>query len=70
MILMNLLKEKKQNNRQNKDSMAILEVNMDRKLYYCEEEKIKELLMYRKIVKVENDTLYLDNGVELEVLPK
>ena len=37
---------------------------MDRELYYCEEEKIKELLMYRKIVKVENDTLYLDNGVE------
>ena len=41
---------------------------MNRELYYCEEEKIKELLMYRKIVKVENDTLYLDNGVELEVL--
>ena len=42
---------------------------MNRELYYCEEEKIKELLMYRKIVKVENDTLYLDNGVELEVFP-
>lgn len=42
---------------------------MDRELYYCEEEKIKELLMYRKIVKVENDTLYLDNGIGLEVLP-
>ena len=41
---------------------------MNRELYYCEEEKIKELLLYRKIVKVENDTLYLDNGVELEVL--
>lgn len=42
---------------------------MSRKLYCYEEEKIKELLMYRKIVKVENDTLYLDNGVTLEVLP-
>lgn len=41
---------------------------MSRELYYCEEEKIKELLMYRKIVKVENDTLYLDNGTTLEVV--
>ena len=38
-------------------------------LYFEEEEKIKELLMYRKIVKVDEDTLYLDNGVELQVLP-
>lgn len=38
-------------------------------LYFDEEEKIKELLMYRKIVKVDKDTLYLDNGVELQVLP-
>ena len=38
---------------------------MNREIYYDEEEKIKELLMYRKIVKVENDTLYLDNGIEL-----
>lgn len=38
-------------------------------LYFDEEEKIKELLMYRKIVKVDEDTLYLDNGVELQVLP-
>lgn len=37
-------------------------------LYFDEEEKIKELLMYRKIVKVDEDTLYLDNGVELQVL--
>lgn len=41
---------------------------MDREIYYDEEDKIKELLMYRKIVKVENDTLYLDNGIELEVV--
>lgn len=38
-------------------------------LYCLEEEKIKVLLMYRKIVKVDDDTLYLDNGVELQVLP-
>lgn len=38
-------------------------------LYYDNEEKIKELLMYRKIIKVDADTLYLDNGVELQVLP-
>ncbi len=25
--------------------------------------------IYRKIVKVENDTLYLDNGIELEIWP-
>ena len=28
---------------------------MDRELYYCEEEKIEELLLYRKIVKVKVD---------------
>lgn len=38
-------------------------------LYCLEEEKIKALLMYRKIIKVDDDTLYLDNGVELQVLP-
>lgn len=42
---------------------------MNRELYYYDENAIKELLMFRKIVKVENDTLYLDNGVELEVCP-
>ena len=36
---------------------------------YCEENRIRDLLLYRKIVKVENDTLHLDNGVELEVCP-
>lgn len=41
---------------------------MINEIYYSEESKIKDLLMYRKIVKVENDTLYLDNGVELEVI--
>lgn len=33
------------------------------------EKEIKELLLYRRIVKVENDTLYLDNGTELEIIP-
>ena len=42
---------------------------MNRMLYYDEEQAISELLMYRKIVKVEGDTLYLDNGIELQVLP-
>ena len=36
---------------------------------YYEEKRIRELLLYRKIVKVENDTLYLDNGTELEICP-
>ena len=41
--------------------------NMDC-IYTEENEKeIKELLLYRKIVKVENDTLYLDNGIELKI---
>lgn len=40
-----------------------------KELYYYEENEIKELLMYRKIVKVDEDTLYLDNGIELKVLP-
>ncbi len=42
---------------------------MNKHLYYDDEKEIKELLMYRKIIKVDNDTLYLDNGVELQVLP-
>lgn len=36
--------------------------------YYCEEEKIRELLLYRKIVSVEKDVLILDNGVTLEIV--
>ena len=36
---------------------------------YLEEARIRKLLLYRKIVKVENDTLYLDNGIELEICP-
>lgn len=39
-----------------------------RELYYNDEKEITELLMFRKIVNVENDTLFLDNGVELEVV--
>ncbi len=42
---------------------------MNKELYYDNEAEIKELLMYRKIIKVDEDTLYLDNGVELKVLP-
>ena len=36
-------------------------------LQQCDEEQIKELLMFRKIVNVEHDILYLDNGIELRV---
>ena len=39
-----------------------------KELYYSNEKEITELLMFRKIVKVENDTLFLDNGVELEII--
>ena len=42
---------------------------MNYEVYYNEEHRIKELLLYRKIIKVYNDTLYLDNGIELEVYP-
>lgn len=41
---------------------------MNKEIYYYEEERIKELLLYHKIVKVDMDTLVLDNGVELEVI--
>lgn len=34
---------------------------------HYEEQKIKELLLYRKIVKAEDRTLFLDNGIELEI---
>lgn len=34
---------------------------------HYEEDKIRELLLYRKIVKVENDSLFLDNGTELVI---
>lgn len=36
---------------------------------YCDEREITKLLLYRKIVRVEGDTLVLDNGVQLEVIP-
>lgn len=36
---------------------------------YSEERKIKKLFLHRKVVKVENNILLLDNGTELEVLP-
>lgn len=33
------------------------------------EDEIKELLLYRKIIKVDGNKLFLDNGIELEVYP-
>lgn len=36
---------------------------------YYEKEKITELLMFRKVVEVKDDTLILDNGTELQILP-
>ena len=42
---------------------------MSYEIYYEEEDRIRELLLYRKIVKVSWDTLCLDNGVELEICP-
>ena len=35
---------------------------------YCDEEQIKNLLLFRKIVEVKGDTLILDNGIELDVV--
>ena len=37
------------------------------RIEYDEEQKIEELLLYRKIVKVEGETLFLDNGIELKI---
>lgn len=41
------------------------------KIYYehYEESEVKDLLMFRKVVKVEDDTLILDNGMELQIQP-
>ena len=36
---------------------------------HYEKEKIKDLLMFRKVVEVKDDTLILDNGTELQILP-
>ena len=36
---------------------------------YTEEQRIRELLLFRKVVKAENDTLYLDNDTELRIIP-
>lgn len=41
----------------------------ERELYFDEEKEIKELLLYRKIIEVKDDTLILDNGVELTIIP-
>ena len=42
---------------------------MDKYVNHDEYEQIKELLMYRKVTKVNDNTLFLDNGVELKILP-
>lgn len=39
-----------------------------KRLENYEEEKIKELLLFRKVTKVVGDALYLDNGTELKIL--
>ena len=36
-----------------------------KEIEHYEEEKIKELLLYRKVIKVSEDTILLDNGIEL-----
>lgn len=41
----------------------------NKELYFDNEKEIKDLLLYRKIIKVDENTLYLDNGIELEVIP-
>lgn len=40
-------------------------MNYDKIYYENNEEEIRELLLYRKVVKVEGNTLILDNGTEL-----
>lgn len=47
--------------------LDIYKKDYDYELDYWEEERIKELLLYRRIVEVRGDTLILDNGVQLEV---
>lgn len=38
-------------------------------LDYTDEQEIKDLLLYRKITKINDDTLLLDNGIELQIIP-
>jgi len=38
-------------------------------LDYYNEEEIRKLLFGRKIIKVDSDTLFLDNGIELTISP-
>lgn len=38
-------------------------------LYHDDEQEIKDLLMFRKVVEVKDDTLILDNGTELQINP-
>ena len=39
-----------------------------KELYECDEKEIKKLLFGRKVKKVEDDTLELDNGLILEIV--
>jgi hypothetical protein len=41
--------------------------NYDREFDECNENEIKELLLYHKVTKVSEDTLVLDNGTELTI---
>ena len=43
-------------------------MNNSKKVYYYEERKIKDLLIGRKVVEVDDDTLVLDNGQRLRVV--
>lgn len=70
MILMNLSKKKKQNNRRNKDSKAILEVNMSKNMNENEEVSVNPEVMagvihdyYNSGIKLAATTIknYLEN---------
>ena len=39
----------------------------DKEYEECEQDEIKELLLYHKIIKVNDDTIELDNGTVLEI---
>lgn len=41
----------------------------DRKYDFQDEKEIKDLLLFRKVVKVKDHTMFLDNGTKLRVLP-
>lgn len=39
------------------------------RLYYSDEDEIRELLLGRKVKKVKEDALELDNGIVLAIIP-